>query len=475
MVLFPALNRTQKEAIGLLQIGTFLEYFDLMLYIHMAVLLNELFFPKTEPKTAALLSAFTFCSTYIFRPIGALFFGWLGDNIGRKSTIIITTLMMSISCVVMASLPTYAQIGISAAWIMTICRMAQGMSSLGEIVGAQIYVTETTPRPTSYPAVAFISIAASIGSTVALGIATLVTSLYMNWRLAFWIGAAIALVGAVARTRLRETQDFLNMKREKMKATIEALHQEETFSKVYEKKQPKWKEPVRFKTLFSYFLIHCGYPLSFYLGYIYFNPLLKDNFGYSPEQIIKHNFYLSMFMLAASAFLLILSNHIHPLKILRIRWILTFFLMVSLPFLVSIVDTPYKLFIIQACIVSFNLTGLPADAVFYYHLPIFRRFTLATFLYALSRTVMYVITSFGLVYLGIYFGEFGLWVLTIPITLGYLFGIFQFEELEHKLGFYPDISPFAVKGFKNKVNRLFAINDHNRKERNKHGFLFNTK
>lgn len=58
------LNREQVEVVSLLSIGTFLEYFDLMLYIHMAVLLNELFFPKTDAHTASLLTAFAFCSTY---------------------------------------------------------------------------------------------------------------------------------------------------------------------------------------------------------------------------------------------------------------------------------------------------------------------------------------------------------------------------------------------------------------------------
>src|SRR3984957_5158751 len=95
------LSREQKEAVGLLQIGTFLEYFDLMLYVHMAVLLNELFFPKADPHTAALLSAFAFCSTYVMRPFGALLFGYIGDHIGRKTTVVITTLMMSVSCIIM--------------------------------------------------------------------------------------------------------------------------------------------------------------------------------------------------------------------------------------------------------------------------------------------------------------------------------------------------------------------------------------
>ena len=60
-----SLTREQREVVGLLSIGTFLEYFDLMLYVHMAVLLNELFFPKTDPFTSSLLTAFSFFSTYI--------------------------------------------------------------------------------------------------------------------------------------------------------------------------------------------------------------------------------------------------------------------------------------------------------------------------------------------------------------------------------------------------------------------------
>jgi len=107
-----SLTRQQKESIFLLQIGTFLEYFDLMLYVHMVILLNELFFPPTDPQTAALLAALAFCSTYVLRPFGALIFGYIGDNYGRKPTVIITTALMAICCLIMSILPTYAEIGI---------------------------------------------------------------------------------------------------------------------------------------------------------------------------------------------------------------------------------------------------------------------------------------------------------------------------------------------------------------------------
>ncbi|XVN40469.1 MAG: MFS transporter [Rickettsia endosymbiont of Argas persicus] len=124
------LTRNQKEAIGLLSIGTFLEYFDLMLYVHMAVLLNELFFPKYDPFVNSLLNAFAFCSTFVFRPVGAIIFGWIGDNIGRKATVIITTGIMALTCIITATLSPYSEIGKAATIVITLCRVAQGISSI---------------------------------------------------------------------------------------------------------------------------------------------------------------------------------------------------------------------------------------------------------------------------------------------------------------------------------------------------------
>lgn len=213
MGILSSLKSHQREAVGLLSIGTFLEYFDLMIYVHMAVLLNELFFPKSDPHTTALLQAFSFCSTFIFRPIGALIFGFMGDKVGRKSTVVATTTMMAVSCIIMANLPTYSQIGIVASWFITICRMVQGMSSVGEIVGAELYLTEITNPPIQYPIVSFIAIASVIGTVVALAMATLVLAIGLDWRIAFWIGASIAMIGAVARTALRETPEFADARR----------------------------------------------------------------------------------------------------------------------------------------------------------------------------------------------------------------------------------------------------------------------
>ncbi|MCE3230618.1 MAG: transporter [Alphaproteobacteria bacterium] len=440
MGIFSSLTRDQKESIGLLQVGTFLEYFDLMLYVHMAVLLNEIFFPQSDPHTASLLTAFALCSSLAFRPIGALIFGWIGDHIGRKPTIVITTAIMAISCLVMANLPTYAQIGITAAWGVTICRIVQGISSMGEIIGAEIYLTETIKIPARYPVTALLTVSCDLGGLLALGIAFFVTSYGLNWRLAFWVGAAIAVVGAFARTRLRETPEFLEMKRQWLKKEIHEanLEGDPVHGAAY---NAAWKEPIRAKTLASFFFIACGYPLCFYLAFIYFNPILKESFGYSPADIIGRNFFLVLILLVTSIFITYFSSRIHPLKINKVRGILGLLLMISLPFLIINSTNSTQLFLVQAFILIVAFQDIPSFAVFMSHFPLYRRFTFASFLWSLSRALMYVITSFGLIYLGSYFGHFGLWLIALPTAFGFLYGINHFKELERKRSLYNKCGP----------------------------------
>lgn len=439
MKLLPSLNDEQRESIRLLQMGTFLEYFDLMLYVHMAVLLNELFFPKTDPHTASLLSAFAICSSLAFRPLGALIFGWIGDNIGRKSTIIITTIMMACSCIIMANLPTYAQIGISAAWIITICRIVQGMASIGELIGAEIYLTESIPSPACYPAVALIGVAATLGPCVALAIAFFVLHANMSWRIAFWIGATIAIVGALFRTRLRETPEFLEAKRQHIRDEIKKLNLEADPEHGAIINQT-WKEPINIKTLVSYFFITSGAPVFFYITFIHFNPILKDKFGYSPENIIQHNFYLSLITVICSIFVTYLIQYAHPLKINKVRGILALILMVIMPFWTLKLSSSYELFFMQALMQAFILNEMPSTAIFIKNFPLFRRFTYASFLFAVSRALIYVVTSFGLIYLNVALGTYGVWVVTIPTVCAYLYGIYHFESLEQK-----NIKQFFIK------------------------------
>lgn len=439
MKFLASLTGKQKEAVALLQAGTFLEYFDLLLYVHMAVLLNSLFFPKTDPHTEALLSAFAFCSSFILRPFGAVIFGYIGDHIGRKPTVVITTILMAVSCIVMANLPTYAQIGISAAWVATACRILQGLSSMGERVGAEIYLTEMVKSPLKYPLVAFIPVFADIGSMMALVVASLVTLVGFNWRVAFWIGACIAIIGSVARTRLREAPEFSDMKR-RVKRAMEAAADQgiENAESLFKNAHNMLKEKVNKKTAAAFFLIYCGYPACFYFIFIYCANFLKNNFAFTPEQIIHHNLIVSIVQLITCIAFALLSYKVHPLKILKAR-VLVFLIFIAIcPYLLNHVQSSVQVLMIQSFILLCLPTDMPANPVFIKYFPIFKRFTAYSLLYAISRALMYIITSFALVYLTEYWGHLGLLIIMLPIGIGYLWGVIHFEDLEEKFEHLPE-------------------------------------
>ncbi len=425
------LTRKQKEAVGLLSVGTFLEYFDLMLYVHMAVLLNELFFPKTDPFTASLLSAFSFCSIFVFRPLGAIIFGYIGDNIGRKATIVITTFFMSISCIILANLPSYAEIGIAATWVITMCRLFQGMSSMGEIVGAEIYLTEILKPPIQYPVVMMIAISSILGGTFALAVASLSTSFGLNWRIAFWVGAGIALIGAVARTTLRETIDFADAKR-KIKLSLEKNQIDTSILK----DDPIYQEKAKKLTLLSLFFIQCGWPICFYFTYIHCGNILRNKFEYASDQVIHQNFLVSMIALIGYIIIAFLCYRVHPLKILKIKAAIFIPFSLLTPCLLNNITSPSQLFAIQAFFVLFVLSTNPATPVFYTHIPIFKRFTWGSLIYAISRAIMYIITSFGIVYLTKYLGNWGIMLILLPMSICFTLGLSHFTKLEKEAGNY---------------------------------------
>ncbi len=419
------LTREQKESIGLLQIGTFLEYFDLMLYVHMAVLLNELFFPETDPLTTRLIAALSFSSVFILRPFGAIIFGYIGDNFGRKLTVIITTTLMAVSCIIMYILPTYNDIGITASYIMILCRAMQGMSSMGEVIGAEIYLTETIKRPTIFPVVGFITVSLTLGGVAALAIASLATTEGFNWRYAFLIGTIIAMVGGLARTRLRETPDFVNAKKE-----IQSVFEKTGVDIKLLDKSPIYNEKANKITAIAYFLLECSAPTCFFLIYAYSANILKEVHDYTPGQIIHQNFIVTVIEFFTILLITFLSFRIYPLKILKVKLIIFACFIFILPFIFQYSTSPVGIMLAQLGIVFFGVNVLPAGPIFYSHFPIFKRFTYTGFSYALSRAIMHLTTSFGFIFLFEYLGHYGILVIMIPILIGFSFGLNHFEKLD---------------------------------------------
>jgi MFS transporter, MHS family, proline/betaine transporter len=434
------LNKEQKGAIFLLQLGTFLEYFDLMLFVHMAIILNDLFFPKFDPFTNSLLSAFTFCSTFMLKPVGALLFGYIGDKIGRKHTVIITTMIMAISCLIMANVPTYAQIGITASVVMIVCRGLQGMSSIGESIGAELYTAELIQLPLRYKAVGYIGFAGVIGMVASLMTAKIVLTLNINWRIIFWIGALIALIGSAARVTLRESPDFSDAKRRLLNMLETAKKSPDLLNN-----NPAYEEKVSKKTSIAYFLIFCGWPFCFYFSYVYCGGILKNQFHYAGKALIYHNLIVSIFNLVGLFTFIQLTEKIHPLVILKAKLIIYIPFLCMVPWLLSKAESGLMIFIIQAFGVVFGHSTIPAKAIFLMHFPIFKRFRYASFITAVAHIMLYFITSFGLVYITRIFGNYGILLISLPITFSFLLGILHFEKLEKHIGEY--------RCFLNKINQ----------------------
>jgi len=410
------LTSSQKEAVGLLSIGTFLEYFDLMLFVHMAVLLNDLFLPKTDPKVTKLLTAATFCTTYLFRPLGALFFGWIGDSIGRKHTVIITTFFMFLSCLIMANLPTYAQIGITASWCMLACRILQGVSSMGEVVGALIYLTESIPLPARHRIVPIIPLVAALGGFGALGIAALTNLIGISWRICFWLGCFVAVIGVIARTALRETPEFVDASKRVAKVGTDL--------KLF--KQHKEQN----KSVVALFCLECMWPLCFYFSFIYCGDLLKSNFNYSAAEVINQNFIVGFFTIIGCSVRVILSQKIHPLVILKYTLIISTIIFAICPIILTNVSSPYTIGLVQVLVVLFAADVKFAASSIYSHFPVLQRFKSTAFLYALSRAVTYVITSFGLIYVIDIFGNLGITLAMFVGVIASTYGLRHFIALE---------------------------------------------
>ncbi|MEM0099202.1 MAG: MFS transporter [Thermoplasmata archaeon] len=201
--------------------GTFLEFYDFTLFGYLAVIIGSLFFPK-ESTTATLLYYFAiFGVGFVMRPIGALFFGWLGDTfIGRRNTLLITISMMGIVSLAMGLMPTYAEIGIWATILLVIFRLLQGFSLGGEFGGGITLTAEFAPKERRGYFVSIAQLAQSgLLSTGLLYLFSIMMSktafIEYGWRILFIFGVVIALAGVYIRIKLTETPEFEDIKKKK--------------------------------------------------------------------------------------------------------------------------------------------------------------------------------------------------------------------------------------------------------------------
>ena len=198
--------------------GTFLEWYDFLTFATLAVAFAPLFFPSSDPITGLLASLATFGAGMVVRPLGAAFFGSLGDRIGRRPVFLITITLMGGATFAVGFLPTYEQIGIWAPILLVSLRLLQGLSAGGEIGGSAVYLTEHAGNSNRGLKTSVLQLMGPLGMMVSTLQLVLLNQFLdpvsfkeWGWRVPFWFSIILLLVALKVRMTLEETPIFKEM------------------------------------------------------------------------------------------------------------------------------------------------------------------------------------------------------------------------------------------------------------------------
>ncbi len=203
------------HVVGASLAGTTLEWYDFFLYgTAAAVVFPKVFFVAHDPLTGTLLSFLTYALGFAARPLGGIFFGNLGDRIGRKRALVITLIIMGAATTLIAAVPSYAAIGVAAPVLLTTLRMIQGFALGGEWGGAVLIVAEQDRSHRGFWA-SWPQAGAPLGNVFGTGVILLLSQnlsesafLSWGWRLGFALSALLMILGLWMRASLHETDAF---------------------------------------------------------------------------------------------------------------------------------------------------------------------------------------------------------------------------------------------------------------------------
>jgi len=204
-----------KKALGGTIVGNTMEWYDVGVFGYLITTMGPVFLPEADKSVQTLFLLGTFAATFIARPLGGVFFGWLGDKIGRQKVLAMTLMIMAASTFAVGLLPGYAIIGIWAAVLLVITKVVQGFSTGGEYAGATTFVSEHAPDKHRGFFASFLDLGSYLGFAIG---ATLVSVLQLTlgqsvmedwgWRLPFLIAGPLGLIAIYFRLKVEESPTF---------------------------------------------------------------------------------------------------------------------------------------------------------------------------------------------------------------------------------------------------------------------------
>jgi MFS family permease len=214
---------SMRTVVGASSLGAIFEWYDFFVFGALAPVIAKNFFSGLDA-TAGLLAALAlFGAGFFFRPVGALIFGRLGDQSGRKGAFLVTVMLMGGATIMIGLLPTWPQAGPIAPVLLILMRILQGTALGGQWGGAAVYVAEHAPRDRRGAATGWIAVAAAPGLVGALGIILVLRAImgearftdsgwFGGWRIPFLMSAALLAVSVWIRLQLSESPTYLAMK-----------------------------------------------------------------------------------------------------------------------------------------------------------------------------------------------------------------------------------------------------------------------
>ncbi|MEV4783862.1 MFS transporter [Streptomyces tuirus] len=211
-------TRSGRRALVAGSVGNLIEWYEFGVYGYFATIIAARFFtPEGGSEAEALVKTYaSFGLAFFFRPVGAALFGRLGDRVGRRPVLVLVITLMTVATTLIGALPTYAQAGALAPWLLTFLRVVQGLSAGGEFGGAVSVMTEFAPpgRRGLYGSWQSFTVALGLlaGAGAAALLATVLTAEQLGawgWRLPFLLTLPLGLGALWLRLRLDETPAFV--------------------------------------------------------------------------------------------------------------------------------------------------------------------------------------------------------------------------------------------------------------------------
>lgn len=216
-------HNAHKRALIAGSIGNFIEWYEFAVYGFLATVIAHNFFQLAgeTPLTGLILTYASFAVAFFFRPLGAVVFGRIGDKIGRKPTLILVLVLMTLATAAIGLVPVYASIGVAAPLLLTGLRILQGLFAGGEYGGAVSLMTEFAPRGKRGLYGAWQSFTVALGLLAGAGIVALLSALLSvealhdwGWRIPFFLALPMGAVALWLRLSLEETPSFVRQQQQ---------------------------------------------------------------------------------------------------------------------------------------------------------------------------------------------------------------------------------------------------------------------